>query len=213
VLYSRLHLIKNDRLLLRGLLAMIIVIAVIGHSGLIIYSAFGYAQRFDLLQRLYNIWIYVEVIFTVQDIALSSLYIFYFWKYVNDVPDRVKVQMKNEIRTTFALLVVAYIWVFLADVSMYSLLCKRLYLARMMCLPVLEAIKLQLEFFVLNRLVDVSKMKQEFLGRQSIGSSLFGAVSSTQTRPAKPLERGSTSGMSNALTLAEVSSSDAEKKV
>jgi hypothetical protein len=65
----------------------------------------------------------------------------------------------------------------------------------------------------LNRLVDVSKMKQEFLGRQSIGSSLFGTVSSTQTQPVKPLERGSTSGMSNGLTLAEVTSSDAEKKV
>jgi hypothetical protein len=219
VLLSRLHIVRQDRWLQRGLLLMIIVAAFVGHIGTIILSIAGYVQNFSLLQRIYNIWVYIDVVFTLQDIIISSLYIFYFWQYMNDVPAHAKEQMKTETRTMFVLLVLAYVWVIMADVSMYALLCSKLYLARMMCLPVLEALKLQVEFFVLNRLVEVSKLKQQLMGRQSIGSSLFGPVASTGTvdveanRAGRPLERGSSSGMSNVATLAEIPSGDPEKKV
>jgi hypothetical protein len=186
VLYSRLHIIKQDHQLSRGLLAMIIVIAVIGHSGLIIYSAAGYASNYDLLSRIYDLWIYVEVVFTVQDVTLSSLYIFYFWKYLNDVPAHAGERMRKESRTIFALLLIAYIWVILADVSMYTLLCVKLFLARMMCMPFLDAIKLRLEFLVLNRLIEVGNLKQQFLGRQSLASSLIGSGVGSGTTPSAP---------------------------
>jgi hypothetical protein len=132
--------------------------------------------------------------------------------------------MKKECRKIFVLLVLAYVWVILADVSQFALLCRKLYLARMMCLPPLEATKLQIEFFVLNKLVEVGKMKQQALGRQSVGSSLFGPVASLGTSAATrstmsgrplPLMRESTSEMTDAITLAEAVtfSSEGDKKV
>jgi hypothetical protein len=63
----------------------------------------------------------------------------------------------KDARITFALPVTAYALVFLVDVSMHTLLCVKLHLARIMGLPVLEAIKLRVEFLVLNLLLEVGK--------------------------------------------------------
>ena len=190
---------------------MIIVVAVIGHSGLLAYSACGYAQRFDILQRIYNIWIYIEVVFTVQDVVLATLYLYYFWGYMRDVPLSLRPRIQRRCRVIFALLVLAYVWVLLADCAQYVLLCRRLYLARMMVLPALEAIKLKIEFFVLNKLVVVGTMKQQLLGRQSLGSSLLEpgvsvgtrSTVSTTVRPGAPLARGSTSEMTEGTVVVE----------
>jgi hypothetical protein len=178
---------------------MIGAVAVVGHSGMIAYMACAYAQKYDILQRIYNIWIYVEIVFTLQDISLASLYLWYFWLYMVDVPPSVRSQIDKQCRIIFSLLVLAYVWVMLADVSQYALLCRRLYLARMMVLPAMDALKLKIEFFVLNKLVEVGRMKQQLLGRQSLGSSLLGPAASTETRSGVstavrpvPLMRGST---------------------
>lgn len=212
VLYSRLYILHQSRWFQNRVMSFIITVAIIGHSGLIAYSICGLLMRVDVLQKIYNVWIYVEVVFTIQDVVLSSLYLWYFWQYLNDVPCSMPKQIEKECRKIFILLTLAYLWVIFADVSQFTLLCHKLYLARMMCLPPLEAIKLQIEFFVLNKLVEVGKMKQQGLGMQSIVSSLHGPVTSPATGAAMrrtmsgrpiPLMRESTGEMTDAGTLAQ----------
>jgi hypothetical protein len=220
VMYSRLYVIQQSPRFQRACLWLVIVVAVVGHSGMLAYSACGYAERYDVLQKIYNVWIYVEVVFTMQDVVLASLYLWYFWGYMRDVPSHLRPRMQRQCRDIFALLVLAHVWVVLADCSQYALLCRRLYLARMMVLPALEAIKLKIEFFVLNKLVEVGQMKQQLLGRQSLGSSLLGApglsvgTRSTMStvapvRPGMPLMRESTGQMTEG-TLVEIVSAGGE---
>jgi hypothetical protein len=49
----------------------------------------------------------IETIFAAQDFLFSSLYVHFFWKYINDVPEWAKRRIKHETSVTFGLLIVA----------------------------------------------------------------------------------------------------------
>jgi hypothetical protein len=176
VLYSRLHLITQRTMLLRGLLIMIIINAFVGHVPTFVEMIALCIGKRPLGLLIFRVASYIEIVFAVQECLLASLYIYFFWAYINDVPERVKAKIKTETRITFALLVLAYLWVTFTDIMVNVLLFKRIYLARLLCFTLVYAIKLELEFLVLNRLVYISRLKGDALGNQSISISLPGTA-------------------------------------
>lgn len=166
ILYSRLHIIKPDVWFTRSVLAVVIFLGCVEFAGNVAWMirAYRHGAHFQG-PSLFDIWIIVDILFPLQDICLSTLYLYFFWSYLNDVPADVEVskELKSKCRAILALLAVAFVWVAATDVSMYVLQLTKWYLVRMMVLPFLEAVKLDIEFFVLNKLVEGSKMKQEML--------------------------------------------------
>lgn len=164
VLCSRLHLLKPDLWFRRSILIMVIVLGFVEFGGNVAWMTRGYKHGENFHGRsLFDIWITVDILFPLQDIFLSSLYLYYFWDYLNDMPGEVDKELQNKCRRIFALLLAAFIWVSATDVSMYALQLTKWYLVRMMLLPFLEAIKLKLEFVVLNQLLEASEMKRKML--------------------------------------------------
>ncbi|RDI85537.1 hypothetical protein Vi05172_g4362 [Venturia inaequalis] len=168
VLYSRLNILQPKRRLLQAVVAMIVATAVIGHIPFLIRTIATLVGLQDLVDRVHDIAQYFELLFAAQEILISSCYIYYFWQYMNDVPSATQGDMSKDINFTFAGLVAAYVWVFLSDITLYILLYTDYYLARMMIMPLSQAIKLSLEFVVLNYLVEFRKTKQRYLGRLNV---------------------------------------------
>ncbi|TID21703.1 2-oxoisovalerate dehydrogenase subunit beta [Venturia nashicola] len=172
VLYSRLNILRPKRRLLQAAVAMIIVTAVIGHVPFLIRTIATLVGHLDLVERVHDIAEYFELLFAVQEILISSCYVYYFWQYMNDAPPATQEDMRKDINVTFTGLIAAYIWVLLSDITLYALLYNDYYLARMMIMPLSQAIKLSLEFVVLNYLVNFRKQKQRYLGRLNMVSSV-----------------------------------------
>lgn len=152
---------------------MIVATAVIGHIPFLIRTIATLVGLQDLVDRVHDIAQYFELLFAAQEILISSCYIYYFWQYMNDVPSATQGDMSKDINFTFAGLVAAYVWVFLSDITLYILLYTDYYLARMMIMPLSQAIKLSLEFVVLNYLVEFRKTKQKYLGRLNVVGPLI----------------------------------------
>ena len=171
VLYSRLNLLTQSAALLKGLLIMIVIVAIIGHTPTVVEMIATCIGKNPLGFHIFLAASYIELIFAVQDCFLASLYIYFFWRYINDIPEQAKARIKTEICVTFALLVLAYACVTFSDILLNILLFKKIYLARLLCFTLVYAIKLEFEFFVLNRLVYISKVKSDALGNQSVSIS------------------------------------------
>jgi hypothetical protein len=82
--------------------------------------------------------------------------------------------MKKDIWITLGGLLIAHGYLVASDITLSALIYVRYYLARMLIMPLACAIKLLLEFLVLNHLVEFGKKRQQYLGRRSVDGSLFG---------------------------------------
>jgi hypothetical protein len=174
VLYSRLHIITQNHRFLRGILMMISIVSILGLAPAVTEMIVLCIGNLDLGLRLSDIASYVQIIFAVQECVLSSLYIYFFWGYTNDVPERVKAKIQKEVKATFCLLVMAYGWIVMSNVLIYVLEFKKIFLARDLCFNPVYAIKIEIEFFVLNRLVRISQLKRDALSNPSITISTTG---------------------------------------
>lgn len=183
-MYSRLHLITQSRILLRCLLIMIIVIAVIGHTTTFVQLVVISLGKELLSMRIYHAVAYLDVIFTAQDLVLQSFYIYFFWKHLEDSSQFATTKMKRNDKTTFWLLIVAYAVVVSVDIISNVLLCLKIYVARSMVFPLLCAIKLEVEFLVLNRLAKIA----------ATSSPSLGSISVTTVLEAKRIEEESSQG-------------------
>lgn len=152
---------------------MIVATAVIGHIPFLIRTIATLVNHHDLVGQVHDIAEYFELLFSTQEILISSCYIYYFWQYMNDAPPATQEDMSKDINFTFTGLIAAYVWVLLSDITLYYLLYNDYYLARMMIMPLSQAIKLSLEFVVLNYLVKFREKKQRYLGRLNVIKSLI----------------------------------------
>lgn len=107
----------------------------------------------------------LEILFYIQEIFLSSLYAFLFVKFIgresisnsnSEIISSSSKSTSNQAKRTFLGLVAAQLLVLVCDITMIVLLYKGLYLARKLVMPFNYAIKVLLEYFVLNRLVRFS---------------------------------------------------------
>lgn len=153
VLYSRLHLITNNCSLLRWLLGMIVVIAFAGHTMSFVQLVVISANKLDISSRIVHAISWLHVIFTLQDLTLSVTYIYLYWKHINDSKAFATEHAKKRDTATFKFLIAANSLVLFLDIIHNVLLCSNVYLPRYMAFPLICSIKLELEFFVLNRLV------------------------------------------------------------
>ena len=168
VMYSRLHLITNDRMVLRCLLIVIIVIAVLGHTMTFVQLAVISLKLESLSRRIYHAIAWLDVIFTIQDAVLSGSYIYLFWKRMKQSADFSHDRAKKRDTATFRLLVLSGVIVILLDVVQNVLLCLKMYIARSMWFPLICALKLEAEFFVLNRLVKAAEQASQSLQNGSL---------------------------------------------
>ena len=132
---------------------MICVIAVLGHTMTFVQLAVISLKKEKLYRKIYNSIAWLDVIFTLQDLMLSASYIYLFWKRAREAVEFSDDRTKRRDRTTMRLLIGANVIVLVMDIIQNVLLCMRIYLARCMWFPLICAIKLEAEFFVLNRLV------------------------------------------------------------
>lgn len=144
ILYSRLHLVLYNRKRLRVLLAIILLDAFFFHLPVIV-SDYVKGQRGA---RLYWIVSKMEIVFCTQELFLSTLYTYLYWKLFRDETS------KSEMRTTFYLLISAQFVILATDVVLSALLYTHIFIPRMMILPFTSALKIRIELLVLNRLAD-----------------------------------------------------------
>jgi hypothetical protein len=151
VLYSRLHLVTRNQTVLRGVLYTIIAFALLLNIPSILSLCVPTLnQRTTLFQAIY----YLNFIPAVQEIALSTMYIYLFFRFARAG----SFEPKDKI--TFLLLTVAQLVILVSDVAMIALIYNRCYVLRMMLLPFAYALKLRIEFLVLNRLAGSDRSRQ-----------------------------------------------------
>ena len=146
VLYSRLHLTGCGPRLLRRLLILIVLTAIVFHTPITV-CAFGLAtsswkQWVKPRQAAERIQ---QIVFSLQETALSSIYIWNTARFLGD---------GNEMRTrhTIALLVITQLFVIGCDAALATMNFVDLYTLRCMTHPFVYALKLKIEFIVLNQL-------------------------------------------------------------
>lgn len=150
VLCSRLHiLIKNYRIR-RASYTVVVVNGLICHTIVIVACYYTGAHQAKLLRAGFCL----EVLFVLQENGLALLYIYSFTSFVGGW------RTESEARAVLKKLVLAEALVFCTDIIPLSLLYAQAYVPREAINPFTYAVKLKIEFLILNELVRYSKSRQ-----------------------------------------------------
>ncbi|KAI9807963.1 MAG: hypothetical protein M1825_005270 [Sarcosagium campestre] len=147
VLYSRLHLVVRNLKILRGVLCMILVNILILHLPTTIFT-FGsnspsgpaWAQRFDIMERIQLAG------FCVQELIISTIYVSATLKLLRSI-------YHSMTRRVMAQLVIINLICIGLDIVLIILQYTGNYVAQASSKPFIYAVKLKLEFAVLNQLM------------------------------------------------------------
>lgn len=151
VLYSRLGLVVKNRILLRAILAMIITDAICFHSPIIIFD-FGissphphaWVEPMQVMER-------IQVTgFSVQETIISVLYIYHTWGFLKDTYTR-------QTHRVMQLLIFTQAVAILFDATLTTVDWNDMFTLKIIIHPFVYAIKLKLEFVVLNQLLALIK--------------------------------------------------------
>lgn len=180
VLYSRLHTIDRDRhsTFLRLLLALIVVSAIglrIPQIALmaIIDNANVATPRLIMLSD--RIW-YTDYGFVFSEMLLSSIYIWWFYGYLDDLPHNLKAAFQSVRRQTLAWLVMCFMVNCALGVVQMVIIDKQWRLLGDIYWTTSYAIKLKLEFVVLNQLTKVTEAKRNVLALGNWTPQLAGHI-------------------------------------
>lgn len=151
VLYSRLNLVVRNRKILKAVLCMICVDAVCFHTPIIIFD-FGVSSPHP------NVWytpmIVMEKIqvvgFSIQETIISMLYIYHASGFLKDVYTR-------QMHRVMQLLIFAQLMAILFDICLITVDCNNMFTLKIIVHPFVYAIKLKMEFVVLNQLLALIK--------------------------------------------------------
>jgi len=153
VLYSRLHLvnftIKNPHIL-RITLIMIITDAFLFHTPTIVFQ-FGLANQstHDQYASYLRVMERIQIMgFSLQEITLTSIYIY-------GTLQIIKNSLNSKIRTTMVFLILIQVMVMCCDISVIALDYANYYMLKAVVQSFFYALKLQLEFVILNKFRDV----------------------------------------------------------
>jgi hypothetical protein len=148
VLWSRLHLVVNNRRLLQCLLV------VIPFNGVVInFSAigvlFGLTLKYNKVYVISIVLNYMGVItIVVIETILSSLYIFHTTRFLRS-------GYKPTTRKIIGLLLCVQLLVIIFDAMLWSLVFTNLLQVATQIHPLIQSFKLKLEFIILNQLTDL----------------------------------------------------------
>jgi hypothetical protein len=153
VLYSRLHLVnftlKNPHIL-RITLIMIITDAFLFHTPTIVFQ-FGLANQstHDQYASYLRVMERIQIMgFSLQEITLTSIYIY-------GTLQIIKNSLNSKIRTTMVFLILIQVMVMCCDISVIALDYANYYMLKAVVQSFFYALKLQLEFVILNKFRDV----------------------------------------------------------
>jgi hypothetical protein len=157
VLWSRLQFITSDKRILRGVLAMILIDGFIWHSALVTLQyglALANKTQHAAWLRVLNPMERVQItFFTVQEVIISGLYMHATYKILKD---RV-VHQADKIRRALILLFVVQTVVIMLDVIIITLDLAGYFTLKAIMHSWVYGIKLELEFVVLNQLVEIAQ--------------------------------------------------------
>ncbi|KAL6917289.1 hypothetical protein FSHL1_008716 [Fusarium sambucinum] len=171
VLYSRLHLILNDRMILRSVLAVIIINGIIWHTTMTVLlfgSEYSPRDNRNGFNSVFNIAEKISMCcFYMQELTISGIYM---WKSL----DILKTAFGNT-RTMLHKLFAINIAIVIMDVAMIVIELMDFYVWEQGIKLVTYSIKLKLEFAVLSELIEFVRSR-----------------SGTQSRPTKPSQNQTT---------------------
>ncbi|RYO96740.1 hypothetical protein DL764_007405 [Monosporascus ibericus] len=182
VLYSRLHLVEGNRLVLRLVLGMIITNFFICHIPTIIIS-YGRALAADSApyDAAYTVYEKVQMtMFATQEVIISSLYLWNLYKSRHKLGALHGAQVGKTLRH----LAIVNVVVIMLDVLVLVLEYIGLYNMQNVIKGAVYSIKLKLEFIVLNKLINLVK------GGRNTTSGGTGTVSSQAHQYARSANRG-----------------------
>ncbi|UKZ51042.1 hypothetical protein TrVGV298_004797 [Trichoderma virens] len=164
VLWSRLHLVMRNPRLLRIILWIIIIDAILCH-GTVIPMVYGsFSDKPEIFAKPYSIAERMEVIiFFLQEVMIS---IFYIIETVRIMKIETFLQNHQSSRRLMHHLVIVNVLVILLDSTIIILEFANLYDYQISYKPFAYSVKLQLEFTVLNRLVDLATGRKEAYSSQ-----------------------------------------------
>ncbi|KAN0068871.1 hypothetical protein V8E54_013040 [Elaphomyces granulatus] len=153
VLYSRLHLVSftiKSPHILRFALILIITDAFLFHTPTIVFQ-FGLAvpSTHDQYSAYLRVMERIQIMgFSIQEVILTSIYIYGTLQIIQN-------SLNKKVRTTMAFLILIQVMVICADISVISLDYSNLYMIKAVVQSFFYALKLQLEFVILNKFRDV----------------------------------------------------------
>ena len=156
VLYSRLHLVLPNPKLLRILLLVILGSSVLLQTPNIVMSYISGDITSEVFIRFMAVLSRLDVIFSVQETFLSTLYIFLFTRFMRQGDS----QVSKDVKRMFYFLVTVESFPIISHAILNALLFLNLYLARRMIFGFIYAVKLRIEFVVLNKFMDFKQKRQ-----------------------------------------------------
>ncbi|PYH47085.1 uncharacterized protein BP01DRAFT_226900 [Aspergillus saccharolyticus JOP 1030-1] len=149
VLYSRLHLVVRNPLVLRGVLAMIVVDAFILQTPHFVFSYGVVSNDGDRYLGLYSIWEKLQITgFFVQEVIISTIFLVQTVRLLALYPNR----SKRRTHIMYQLLIINAA-IILMDISLLVLEYLNIYIIQVSLKTFFYTIKLKFEFAVLSRLV------------------------------------------------------------
>ncbi|KAK4201016.1 hypothetical protein QBC40DRAFT_172515 [Triangularia verruculosa] len=163
VLWSRLHLITRNRTLLKVMLGMIVVNAVVLHTPIVVFefgllSSVGEREKWllpmEVMERIQ------QTVFTLQETVLSGLYIVFTFRFLRSGYEGVGAAAEKEnkvVRRVVGLLIGVQVLAVGLDAGLTAFDFLNMFTLKCTLHPFVYAVKLRLEFVVLNQLVEIVK--------------------------------------------------------
>ncbi|PVH97637.1 hypothetical protein DM02DRAFT_719783 [Periconia macrospinosa] len=168
VLYSRLHIVLDNRTYLRLVLAMIIFNAIVLHVPTIVLGFGAQSNNPGIYLKVYPIYEKVHVtIFFFQELVISMLYIIYTAKHfgeVGTVLGKTTGNIKHHLILINALVIAL-------DITILGLEYSGYYDVQTAYKGMVYSIKLKLEFRILNDLADIVKSRHPSSSYMHYGGS------------------------------------------
>lgn len=152
VLWSRLHLLVHNRMVMRGTLGMIIINAIIFHIpgsvlefGALNTKGGNFSRGFDIFERIQL------VAFSAQEILLSTMYAWEVTKLLNLRP-------RGHYKRTLTYLLVVNLLLILMDAAIIAIEYSDYFLMQVTVKAMIYSVKLKLEYAILGKLVGLLPM-------------------------------------------------------
>lgn len=151
VLWSRLHLVVRSPTVLRFVLALILIDAVVLHTPIVVFE-FGlltnhrerYLRPMEVMERIQ------QTVFTLQETLISSLYIYHTARFLS-------AGYAIQTRRVVGLLIAVQALVISLDAGLTAFDYMNMFTLKCTVHPFVYAVKLRLEFIVLNQLLAIVK--------------------------------------------------------
>lgn len=161
VLYSRLHLIVDAPLALKRLMWGLLGIGIPFQIFLIVAST---GSPFHMGMAVHNVCYRLEPIVTFVEIGMSGCYVwFFFTKFIHNGirPSHGGMATQRQLQWTFIVLILGEVFVVAGDIAIVTVWYDGLFLVRLAIAPLIYALKLKVEFLILNRLTSITQQSAE----------------------------------------------------